>query len=576
VGREADPVPGPIPGPLVHLPYLGMVAGYGALLLSTQFNMVSPGLVAGAIALTVVVLGRQEMVLRQNSHLLAQQARRESEARFRALAGNASDAIVLVDADAVVHDATESSARVLGLEPSKLVGRTIVRLAHADDARDLAAYIADCAARRPTVGRLAWRLWDGDGAWRQVETIAANLIDDPRIGRIVLTTRDVRDRFLVEEQLRRVTQEGGRGVSSGNRSPVAPESWREAAPSLSSAQPTSRPTDTDLRRAELRRAAASGGLRIAYEPVVELGTGHIALAGARGAWISSSGSAPAPVALADLTAFVAAAGPGDPLEAWILRTAAADAASWARAAHAAVTRVAIRLQPDDLADANLPWAIQEALGRAGASPSWLCLEVSAADLAAIEGAADRLRAIGSLGVALAVADADEGPLRLGDLERLRIGFLDISRRVVQRLGDPTADDGVARAVVAVGQCLGVPTIAEGVDSRAWLDRLASIGCAFAHGPVIGEPLDADEMRALVSRPAVRPLRRPARRPTGRPAHASMIGTGRVGRPSRRGERSDVAASITHATPTRSQAATTKLPVASRTAPSTTGPTAANV
>jgi len=59
-----------------------------------------------------------------------------------------------------------------------------------------------------------------------------------------------------------------------------------------------------------------------------------------------------------------------------------------------------------------------------------------------------------------------------------------------------------------------------------------------------------------------------------PGQASMIGAGAPA--SRLGESSEVAPSITTATPTSSQPATTKLPVASRTAPRTTGPTAANV
>jgi hypothetical protein len=59
------------------------------------------------------------------------------------------------------------------------------------------------------------------------------------------------------------------------------------------------------------------------------------------------------------------------------------------------------------------------------------------------------------------------------------------------------------------------------------------------------------------------------------AAQAMIGASRWS-VSRRGESSVVAASMTTAIPMRSQPATTKLPVASRMAPSTTGPTAAIV
>jgi len=81
-----------------------------------------------------MVLIRQELVLRENSRLLAEQARRESEERFSALAANSSDAVVLVDRDGVVTDATPAVVRVLGLDSSQLVGRPISRLVHGDDA----------------------------------------------------------------------------------------------------------------------------------------------------------------------------------------------------------------------------------------------------------------------------------------------------------------------------------------------------------------------------------------------------------------------------------------------------------
>ena len=203
VGEERSET---IPRPLLYLPYLALIAGYGTLLLSAAGSVSDTlrELLLGAGVLTAAVLVRQELVLHDNSLLVADQARRDSEGRLRRIAGHASDAIALVDASGIVADATDAVRRVLGLDAASLIGRSIVRLAHADDAARLAALIADCAARRPIQHALEWRLWDGDGVWRQVETVAANLIDDPSIGHIVLTTRDVRERKVLEQQLQQV------------------------------------------------------------------------------------------------------------------------------------------------------------------------------------------------------------------------------------------------------------------------------------------------------------------------------------------------------------------------------------
>ena len=94
--------------------------------------------------------------------------------------------------------------RVLGVDGSQLVGHPISRLVHADDAERIKAFVADLAVGRSVTQPFEWRLWDRTGVWRQVETIAANLLDDPSVGQIVLTTRDVRERKTLERQLTQV------------------------------------------------------------------------------------------------------------------------------------------------------------------------------------------------------------------------------------------------------------------------------------------------------------------------------------------------------------------------------------
>ncbi len=192
---------------LLALPYVALAAGY-SVLITLALGKVTGELIEvlyGAVALTAVVLLRQELVLRENSRLLADQARRESEERSGALSANASDAVVLVDRDGIVTDATATVGRVLGVDSGQLVGRPISRLVHADDAERMQAFVAEVAAGRSVPRPLEWRLWDRTGVWRQVETIATNLLDDPSIARIVLTTRDVGERKTLQRQLTQVS-----------------------------------------------------------------------------------------------------------------------------------------------------------------------------------------------------------------------------------------------------------------------------------------------------------------------------------------------------------------------------------
>jgi diguanylate cyclase (GGDEF)-like protein/PAS domain S-box-containing protein len=191
---------------LLVLPYAGLAGGYGILIMLAVDTVGGElaQVLYGSIALTLLVLVRQELVLRENSRMLAEHAQNESEARFRALTSNTSEAIVLVDRDGIVAYATPEVERVLGLGAAALVGRPVAVLGHADDSERIRTLVADVVAGRQSAKPIEWRLWDRMGIWRQVETVAANLLDDPRVGHIVLTTRDVGERKTLQGQLAQV------------------------------------------------------------------------------------------------------------------------------------------------------------------------------------------------------------------------------------------------------------------------------------------------------------------------------------------------------------------------------------
>jgi diguanylate cyclase (GGDEF)-like protein/PAS domain S-box-containing protein len=184
------------------LPYAGLIGGFGVLLAAAEGNVNGSvsDLLKGAVGLTVLVLVRQELTSRENTRLIADGVRRESEARYRSLEGQASDVVLLIDRDGMIAYSSPSLDRVLGLDGSAVLGKQVTGLAHADDKVHLAAFIADTAAGRP-VKPLEWRLWASDGVWRQVETVSANLLDDPTVAKIVLTSRDVHERKALRQQL---------------------------------------------------------------------------------------------------------------------------------------------------------------------------------------------------------------------------------------------------------------------------------------------------------------------------------------------------------------------------------------
>lgn len=152
-----------------------------------QLAVEAVGAVADEIALGVQ-RKRAELEVEQN------------ERRFRSLTVNASDLVLVLDAQGVVRYASPSHERVLGRKPENLIGSDAFDLLHPEDcerARESFAATATTAGRSVTVeyrGRCA------DGSWRVLEGIGTNLLDDPSVCGIVINSWDVTNRKHAEQR----------------------------------------------------------------------------------------------------------------------------------------------------------------------------------------------------------------------------------------------------------------------------------------------------------------------------------------------------------------------------------------
>jgi diguanylate cyclase (GGDEF)-like protein/PAS domain S-box-containing protein len=128
---------------------------------------------------------------------------RESEARLQSIVQNSSDLIAILERDGRIRTLTGSVAPLFGPEWRDALGTSLLDRAHPDDVPLLAAFLAGIAAKGADEPQeLEWRLRRQGGSWRHVETVATNLLGDPRLDGIVLTARDVDERKAFEEQLR--------------------------------------------------------------------------------------------------------------------------------------------------------------------------------------------------------------------------------------------------------------------------------------------------------------------------------------------------------------------------------------
>ena len=103
------------------------------------------------------------------------------------------DLVLMVDAQGQMLHANEACEAVLGWSRDDLRGTSCLDLVHPDDL-EMAVVSLTSMLSQPMGTPLELRVATADGGWRQLELLAANRLDDPTIGAIVIVSRDLTDR----------------------------------------------------------------------------------------------------------------------------------------------------------------------------------------------------------------------------------------------------------------------------------------------------------------------------------------------------------------------------------------------
>ena len=122
----------------------------------------------------------------------ARDAVARSEERLASLVANVSDVITVMRADGSWVSSSGAGTRLLGYEVGFEPEGGIFSLVHPDDiAIAQAAFAEVVAGTRSSAEPVDLRVRAQDGAWHVLETVAENLVDDPAVEGLVLTSRDV-------------------------------------------------------------------------------------------------------------------------------------------------------------------------------------------------------------------------------------------------------------------------------------------------------------------------------------------------------------------------------------------------
>jgi diguanylate cyclase (GGDEF)-like protein len=249
--------------------------------------------------------------------------------------------------------------------------------------------------------------------------------------------------------------------------------------------------------AMLRHALAHDGLRLHYQPLVDLRTG--ALAGAE-ALVRLDDPDRGLIVPAEFIPVAEETGLVVPLGAWVVAEAAAQAAVWRelQPIDAPPMTISINLSGRQLKTAGFVFEVGKAIDRSGADPSHLCFEVTENTLIDAGGASlEALQGLKDLGARLAIDDFGTGHSSLTWLRRLPADFLKVDKTFVAGVAIHPGDTAIVRAVLDLGRALGLTTVAEGVETPEQLEALRDLGCDWAQGYHLAHPGPVETVTSLI-------------------------------------------------------------------------------
>ena len=132
----------------------------------------------------------------------AQRELAATSARFEAMLGNVSDVVSVIDAHGKLAYVNPAGARLVGRRAEDRVGASIFDYIHPDDAELAVGKLAEALEKPGRLEPFEARLQIEDGPYLVFEVSANNLLDDPAVQGIIVTSRDVTDRVVAEAELR--------------------------------------------------------------------------------------------------------------------------------------------------------------------------------------------------------------------------------------------------------------------------------------------------------------------------------------------------------------------------------------
>jgi len=185
-----------------------------------------------------------------------------------------------------------------------------------------------------------------------------------------------------------------------------------------------------------------------------------------------------------------------PLGKWVLESACMQIAAWSHRRQSAHLGIAVNISARQFRMPDFVDQVLGALARTGANPHNLRLELTESMLVEnIDEVINKMTELKSHGIRFSLDDFGTGYSSLAYLKRLPLDQLKIDRSFVRDILSDESSAAIAQTIISLSRAMGLPVIAEGVETEEQREFLSHLGCHAFQGFLFSRALPIEEFHA---------------------------------------------------------------------------------
>ncbi len=241
----------------------------------------------------------------------------------------------------------------------------------------------------------------------------------------------------------------------------------------------------------LRQAIEGDGLRLHFQPEVDLATGRLLAVEALVRWQHPTKGM---LAASDFITVAEETGLVVNIGRWVFVEACRQLAIWQRDYPDLALIVRVNMSPAEFVVDDLVEFVESCLRVSGVPGERLCIEITEyAVLDEPEKTARILRGFQALGVEVALDDFGTGFASMTELKHLPVNILKLDMSFVKGITSDPYDRAIVESIIRLGDALDLKVVAEGIESGTIIDKLLELGCHRGQGYLISRPVAPDEL-----------------------------------------------------------------------------------